>query len=74
MANSDHPSFAACIEMYQGGRQSAMCRILSPIAERIAAMPLPFQRIFKRRGLRQVLLPFTLGLAFIAVTAFMIIG
>ena len=37
-------------------------------------MPLPFQRIFKRRGLRQVLLPFTLGLAFIAVTAFMIIG
>ena len=37
-------------------------------------MPLPFHRIFKRHGLRRIILPFTLGLAFLGVTTFLIIG
>lgn len=33
-------------------------------------MPLPFRKVFKRRAVRRVLLPFTLVLAMIAVVAF----
>ncbi len=31
---------------------------------------IPFRKIFKRRGLRRVLLPFTLGLASLGIVAF----
>lgn len=33
-------------------------------------MPLPFEKVLKRPALRRVLIPFTLGLALIAMVAF----
>jgi hypothetical protein len=37
-------------------------------------MLIPFQRIANRPGLRRVLIPFTLALAFVAVAAFALAG
>ena len=33
-------------------------------------MPIPFQKVFKRPGLRRILLPFTLALVFIGIVVF----
>ncbi len=33
-------------------------------------MPLPFRKVFRRRGMRRVLLPFTAALVLISVVAF----
>lgn len=37
-------------------------------------MPIPFQKIFKRPGLRRILLPFTLALVLLGVAVFVIVG
>lgn len=37
-------------------------------------MLIPFQRIANRPGLRRILVPFTLALAFVALTAFVVAG
>lgn len=37
-------------------------------------MLIPFQRIAKRPGLRRVLIPFTLALAFVGFAAFVLAG
>ena len=37
-------------------------------------MPAPFQKIFKRPGLRRILMPFTLGLILLAFVLFMLVG
>ena len=37
-------------------------------------MPLPFRKVFRRRPVRRVLLPFTIGLFLIAFFAFSRIG
>lgn len=34
----------------------------------------PFRKVFRRRGMRRVLVPFTLALAFLAVSVFTTIG
>lgn len=37
-------------------------------------MPIPFQKVFKRPGLRRILLPFTLALVFIGIVVFALAG
>ena len=37
-------------------------------------MPVPFQKIFKRPGLRRILLPFTFALIFLAVVMVALVG
>ena len=37
-------------------------------------MPVPFRTVFKRRAVRKVLLPFTLGLVVFGLVAFSSIG
>lgn len=34
----------------------------------------PFRKVFRRPGMRRILLPFTLGLTFFAMTAFAVVG
>lgn len=37
-------------------------------------MPLPFRKVFRNRGMRRVVLPFTFGLALVAAVFFTSVG
>ena len=37
-------------------------------------MPIPFQKVFKRPGIRRILFPFTIALILLGVAVFVVIG